>query len=209
MSPLTATSDRDALLAEARRSIVATATALEGLVDQLGDPFLDAVEVVLASEGHIAVSGAGTSETIADRLAHLLTVVGAPAFAISPGEALHGGAGAVTSRDVLIAISKGGESDELNALVRTARHVGAPVIALTQTATGTLAGLASHPVLFSVPSDLDAAGSIALGSSIAAGVVGDALCHAVLLARGFDREHFARIHPGGAVGKALAAEGKH
>ncbi len=74
----------------------------------LGAPFLDAVEVVLACDGHIAVSGAGTSETIADRLAHLLTVVGAMAFAISPGEALHGGAGAVTSRDVLIAISKGG-----------------------------------------------------------------------------------------------------
>ena len=80
---------------------------------------------------------------------------------------------------------------------------------MTQTASGTLATLASHPVLFSVPSELDAAGSIALRSSIAAGVVGDAVCHAVLLARGFDREHFARIHTGDAVGKALAAEGKH
>lgn len=206
MSAAHPSTDRTARLLEARRSVAATAAALSGLVDQLGEAFLDAVDVVLACEGHVAVSGAGTSETVADRLAHLLTVVGAPAFAISPGEAFHGGAAAVTSRDVLIAISKGGESDELNALARTARHVGAPVIALTQSADGSLAGIATHPVLFEVPAELDGAGSIALGSSIAAAAVGDALCHAVLLVRGFDRERFARTHPGGAVGKALAAE---
>lgn len=206
MTPADPSTDRTARLLEARRSITATSGALSGLVDQLGEPFLDAVDVVLGCQGHVAVSGAGTSETIADRLAHLLTVVGAPSFSISPGEAYHGGAATITSRDVLIAISKGGESDELNALVRTARHVGVPVIALTQSATGSLAGLATHPVLFSVPPDLDAAGSIALGSSVAAAAVGDAICHAVLLARGFDRATFARVHPGGAVGKSLAAE---
>jgi arabinose-5-phosphate isomerase len=81
------------------------------------------------------------------------------------------------------------------------------VIALTQSPSGTLAGLATHPVLFSVPDDLDAAGSIALGSSVAAAAVGDAICHAVLVTRGFDRDRFAQVHPGGAVGKALAAQG--
>jgi D-arabinose 5-phosphate isomerase GutQ len=193
----------DALLAEAQRSLAATASALGALQGQLGAEFLQAVHLVLGCGGHVAVSGAGTSEAVAVRMAHLLTVVGAPAFAISPGEALHGGAGAITARDVLIAISKGGESDELNALVGVAREVGAPVIALTQSSSGTLARISSHPVVFGVPDDLDAAGSIALGSSLAAAAVGDALCHAVFLARGFDERWFARIHPGGAVGKAL------
>jgi D-arabinose 5-phosphate isomerase GutQ len=200
------TPDDAALMAEARRSLIATADALAALAPQLDDAFLEAVRIVLGCEGHVAVSGAGTSEAVAVRMAHLLTVVGAPAFAISPGEALHGGAGAITRRDVLIAISKGGESDELNALVGVAREVGAPVIALTQSSTGTLARISSVRVLFEVPVDLDAAGSIALGSSLAAAAVGDALCHAVFLARGFDERWFARIHPGGAVGKALNAD---
>lgn len=199
-----ATEPRGAL-EEGRRSLTATARALSSLAGQLDEGFEEVVDLLLACSGHVVVSGAGTSSTIAQRLAHLLTVVGAPAFYLSSGDSTHGEAATVTRNDMLIAISKGGESDELNGLVEIVRGQDVPVVAITQDPAGTLASLATHRLLFSVPDEVDAAGVIALGSSLAAGAVGDALCFAVLAVRGFDPEHFQRIHPGGAVGKALSA----
>lgn len=192
-----------ALLEEARRSVRATADALAGLAEQLGDEFVQALTLVLECRGHVIVAGAGTSSTMAGRLAHLLTVCGAPAFSLSPSDASHGGAGTITSDDVVIAISKGGESDELNSLVTVARMQGVQVIAMTQNRAGTLARASSHVLAYQVPEEVDAEGYIALGSSLATGAVGDALCFAVFQARGFDPDRLARIHPGGAVGKAL------
>lgn len=192
-------------LDEGRRSLTATAEALSSLAEQLDRGFEEIVDLLLHCRGHVVVSGAGTSSTIAQRLAHLLTVVGVPAFYLSSGDSTHGGAATVTDDDLLVAISKGGESDELNGLVQVARDRGVPVVAITQNPGGGLAALATHPLLFSVPDEIDAEGVIALGSSLAAGAVGDALCFAVFAERGFDAAHFHRIHPGGAVGKALSA----
>lgn len=194
-----------ALLEEGRRSVQATAAALAALPDQLDDGFVDVVQLLLDCRGHIVVSGAGTSSTLAQRLAHLLTVVGAPAFYLSAGDSTHGGAGAVKPDDVMIAISKGGESDELNGLVAVACSKGVPIVALTQSAGGTLGQQATHRLVFTVPDAIDAAGMIALGSSLAAGAIGDALCFAIFQVRGFDEEQLLQIHPGGAVGKALGA----
>lgn len=200
--------DPATLLAEGRRSLRITSEALGELIDQLDERFVEVVELILGCRGHVVVSGAGTSSTMAARLAHLLTVCGAPAFYLNPSDGSHGGSATVTPNDVLIAISKGGESDELNTLVRVARERGAPVVAMTQAPSGTLARLAQHHLIYSVPDEVDAQGYIALGSSLAAGGIGDAMCFAILLVRGFDADDFLLVHPGGAVGKALGADRK-
>ena len=195
--------DHDSVLADARRWIADLAAALTDLPDQLDENFAHAVRAILDCRGHVVVSGAGTSAAIAARLAHLLTVCGAPAFPLPPSDASHGGAAAAGPDDLLIAISKGGESDELNDFVRVASGRGVRVIALTQDLEASLAQLVDVPLTYRVPDHLDGEGFIALGSSIATAAVSDALCAAVLHERGFDTQQLATIHPGGAVGKAL------
>jgi D-arabinose 5-phosphate isomerase GutQ len=199
----TSTDARAEMLEAARSSVSRLAAALTTLEGELDGTVVDVAQLLLAVEGHVVVSGSGTSSTIAARLAHLLTVVGVPAFFLSSGDGVHGGAATVTDRDALIAISKGGESDELNVLVRVARGSGAPVIAITQSPTATLARTADHVLCHPSPDDLDPGGHIAVGSSVFAAVIGDALCWAIVSVRGVDTDRLREIHPGGAVGKAL------
>jgi D-arabinose 5-phosphate isomerase GutQ len=194
---------RAEMLAAARGSVTRLVAALTSLEGELDEGLVDVAELLLATEGHVVVSGSGTSSTIAARLAHLLTVVGVPAFFLSSGDGVHGGAATVTARDALIAISKGGESDELNVLVRVARGAGAPVIAITQSPAATLARSADHVLCHPSPDDLDPGGHIAVGSSVFAAVIGDALCWSIVAVRGVDTDRLREIHPGGAVGKAL------
>jgi len=177
--------------------------AIAAVQAQLNESFARAVEMILECTGHVIVSGAGTSSSVAQRLAHLLTCVGAPALYLDAGESAHGGAAAVTARDALLAISKGGETDELNNLVRVARERGAKVIALTSRPDSTMGKNSDVVVTVVVPDDVEAFGVIALGSSLAAAAVGDALCFAVSSVRGYDADEFRKVHPGGAVGKAL------
>ncbi|GAB4477207.1 MAG: hypothetical protein Kow00124_20120 [Anaerolineae bacterium] len=195
------------LLNEGRAALIRTGEAIAGLADQLGGSFVQAVDVILGCRGHVIVSGAGTSSTIARRLAHLLTCVGAPALYLDSGQAVHGSAAAITAHDVLVVISKGGQTDELNTLARLAHERGAPVIAMTGSSSSPLAQLSDVVLAYTVDRSLDGGeGSIALGSSLASGAVGDALCFAVLSVRGFNPTEFLKVHPAGAVGKQLRAE---
>ncbi len=195
------------LLNEGRTALIRTGEAIAGLADQLGSSFVQAVEVILGCRGHVIVSGAGTSSTIARRLAHLLSCVGAPALYLDSGQAVHGSAAAITAHDVLVVISKGGQTDELNTLARLARERGAPVIAMTGSSESPMAQLSDVVLAYTVDRSLDGGeGSIALGSSLASGAVGDALCFAVLSVRGFSAAEFLKVHPAGAVGKQLRAE---
>jgi len=194
---------RQRLLQAGRATLEREAAAISALQGQLGETFADAVEVVLSCAGHVIVSGAGTSAAVAQRLAHLLTCAGAPALYLSAGESAHGGAAAVTASDVLIALSKGGETEELNNLARVARERGATVVALTGSATCTLARQSQVVVQFTVDDGVEGHGVIAFGSSLAASAVGDALCCAVLEVRGYSDAEFVQVHPGGAVGKML------
>ena len=102
------------------------------LLNQLDDSFVHAAETLLACQGHVLVAGSGTSHPVGARLAHLLSCCGTPALFIHPGDSQHGLSGAVTAKDVLIAISKGGETLEVNYLARIARQRGATLIALTE-----------------------------------------------------------------------------
>jgi arabinose-5-phosphate isomerase len=110
----------------------------------------------------------------------------------------------MTRQDVLIAISKGGQTDELNSLVGFARQQGAGIIALTSKRESKMARICDVVVCFTTPAEVDGHGVIALGSSLGACAVGDAICAAILSVRGYSDEFFLKIHPGGAVGKQLS-----
>ena len=192
-----------AILRIGRDSLRRTGRAIAALAGQLDETFPRAVELILACRGHVVVSGGGTSAAIGRRCAHLLSCSGAPAFFLSPEISLHGSAAALTGNDLLIAISKGGETDELNHLAGHARSHGAPVIALTARPDSSLGRLADVVLRLDTPPGIDGAGVLAFGSSLAAGALTDALCRAVLSVRGYDADAFAQVHPGGAVGKEL------
>jgi D-arabinose 5-phosphate isomerase GutQ len=178
------------------------------LLDQLDENFVHTAETLLACKGHVLVAGSGTSHAVGARLAHLLSCCGTPALFIHPGDSQHGLSGAVTGKDILIAISKGGETLEVNYLARIARQRGATLIALTEKPDSTL-GKLSHIVLKVVaPPDVDPYGMIATGSSLVNSAFCDALCVVMLSLRGYSKEQFGETHPGGAVGIRLKEEGQ-
>jgi arabinose-5-phosphate isomerase len=148
----------------------------------------------------------GTSRAVAERFAHLLACVGTPALFIHAADALHGGAGALTARDVLFVISKGGRSAEINQVAQIARERGARVIAQTEAPVSPLAALSDLVWLVRAEGEVDPFGMVATGSSLVNSAAGDVLCVLLLGLRGYTRDQFGRTHPGGAVGHKLAED---
>src|SRR5690606_1892324 len=134
-------------------------------------------------------------------MAHLLAVCGTPAVYVSAMDALHGTMGAFAAGDVLITISRGGETDELNELSTRVRQWAVPVVALTARPASTLAGLADVVVVVDSGPDVDPGGVIAMGSTLAAAVWGDALAYVLMRVRGYSWDKVLFTHPAGAVGQ--------
>jgi arabinose-5-phosphate isomerase len=194
----------DEILDLARSVIQKEIDGIATLIDQLDNGFVEVVRKMLNCEGHVLVTGAGTSNPVAARLAHLLSCCGTPALFIHPGDSQHGLAGAVTGRDILIAISKGGETNEINHLAQVAKSRGATVIAMTEKPGSTLGEISHTMLIVKAPSDGDPHGMIATGSSLVNSAMGDALCVVLLQLRGYSLEEFGETHPGGAVGNKLS-----
>ncbi len=194
------------ILEKAREVIAREAAAVAQQADLIDESFVEAAKLLLSCKGHALVCGMGTSSAMAHRLAHLLSCAGTPALFISAADGLHGGSGAVTPDDVLVVISKGGKSDELNRFVSIARSRGAQVVALTEAPDSPLARQSDAVLRFRAPEGVDPYGMIATGSSLVNGAVGDALCAVLLEMRGYTRESFGETHPSGAVGKKLEEE---
>lgn len=191
------------ILATARQVIERESASVAALVDQLDESFVEVAQLLFDCEGHVLVAGSGTSHAVGARLAHLLSCCGTPSMFIHPGDSLHGLSGAVTERDVVIAMSKGGETTEVNGLVEIAKKRGAKIVAFTEKPDSTL-GQSSNAVLrIQAAPDVDPYGMIATGSSLTNAAMGDALCVALLEMRGYTRDSFGETHPGGAVGIAL------
>jgi D-arabinose 5-phosphate isomerase GutQ len=170
---------------------------------QLNNSFVEAANLMLGCQGHILVAGSGTSHPVAARMAHLLSCCGTPALFIHPGDSQHGLAGAVKETDILVAISKGGETAEVITLAKTAKERGAKLIGLTEKPESSL-GLLSDIILNVIsPPDVDPFGMIATGSSLVNAAFGDALCVVLLKLRGYSLVDFGATHPGGAVGQKL------
>ena len=195
------------LASRARDIALCETEAVRLLAEQLvqaGDENLsDVVETLLNCEGHVLVTGAGTSRSVAQRLAHLLSCSGTPALFISAADGLHGGSGAVTPNDVVYIISKGGHSGEINEFASIARSRGATLVAQTENSYSPLAKICDVVFRVKAMDGVDPFGMVATGSSLVNAAAGDVLCVLLLELRGYTRDQFGETHPGGAVGKKL------
>jgi arabinose-5-phosphate isomerase len=192
-----------AALALAARVLQIEAAAVAGLVPRLDERFEQAVALLVACQGRVIVTGMGKSGVICRKIAATLTSTGTPAFFLHPAEALHGDLGAVTSADVVLAVSYGGETPEVVRLVEVARRLGARLISMTGSPRSALALAADVQLDCSVDEEACPLNLAPTASTTAALALGDALAMVVLTEKGFDSDDFAARHPGGALGKRL------
>ena len=178
-------------------------TRSSALAARLGAPFVAAVALILHCQGRVVVSGIGKSGHIARKLAATLASTGTPAFFVHPAEASHGDLGMIAPGDVVIMLSNSGETDELVLLTPHLKRQGAKLIALTGNERSSLAQAADVHLDAAVDVEACPLGLAPTASTTAALALGDALALALLDARGFSIEDFARSHPGGALGRRL------
>lgn len=193
----------DRALALARDVLDIEASAVRALADQLDGEFVAAVGLLLECRGRVVVSGIGKSGHIARKIAATLASTGTPAFFVHPAEASHGDLGMVTKDDVFVAISNSGESEELVAILPLIKRLGAKLIAMTGRPASSLATLSDVHLNAGVAKEACPLNLAPTASTTAALALGDALAVAVLDARGFGSDDFARSHPGGALGRRL------
>ena len=177
--------------------------AVSALADRIDDNFVHACEFMLACKGRIVVTGMGKSGHIGSKIAATLASTGSPAFFVHPGEASHGDLGMITPADVVLALSNSGETDEIVTIVPLIKRMGAPLISMTGKRDSTLAREADVNLDVSVAKEACPLDLAPTASTTAALVMGDALAIALLEARGFTAEDFARSHPGGSLGRRL------
>jgi arabinose-5-phosphate isomerase len=198
----TATSEGQAL-DSARRTFEIEAAALAALRGRLDGAFAAACRICLACRGRVIVTGMGKSGHIARKIAATLASTGTPAFFLHPGEASHGDIGMITRGDVLLALSNSGETPEVLGLLPPLKRLALPLIALTGNTGSTLALAADVHLDVGVPQEACPHNLAPTASTTAALVMGDALAVAMLEARGFSADDFARTHPGGSLGRRL------
>lgn len=191
------------IVAAARRVLDIEARALDALSGRLGEDFAAAVRLVLDSTGRVIVSGLGKSGHIARKIAATMASTGTPAYFVHAAEALHGDLGMIHRDDVLIALSNSGETAELLAVVPLVRRQGGRTIAMTGKPDSTLARLADVHLDAGVAMEACSLNLAPTASTTCALALGDALAVALLDARGFREDDFARSHPGGALGRRL------
>jgi arabinose-5-phosphate isomerase len=190
-------------IAMGRRVLEIEAAAVAALGLRLGAEFEAAVALILTSQGRVIVSGIGKSGHIARKLAATLASTGTPAYFVHAAEAVHGDLGMITRDDVLIALSNSGENDELLTIVPLVKRLGGRLIAITGNETSSLAQEADVHLDARVDQEACPLNLAPTASTTAALALGDALAVALLDARGFGTEDFARSHPGGMLGRKL------
>jgi arabinose-5-phosphate isomerase len=195
--------NQDEIIARGRRVVRLEQEALAALEDRLGAEFAKAVCLVAASSGRVIVAGVGKSGLIGRKIAATLTSTGTPATFLHPVDSVHGDLGIVGRDDVAILISKSGESDELLELLAHLKGFGVRTIAITGDAGSSLARNCDVALDAAVREEACPHDLAPTTSTTAALVVGDALAVALLQEKGFQRQDFARIHPGGALGRKL------
>jgi arabinose-5-phosphate isomerase len=195
--------DAPRVLQVAREALAIEATALNSVMLNLGDEFVRVVDAVLACSGRVVVMGMGKSGHVGRKIAATLASTGTPAMFVHPGEASHGDLGMVTPQDLVLALSNSGESDELNAIVPVLKRLGVTLVAMTGGAESTLARHADAVLNSRVDKEACPLNLAPTASTTAQMALGDALAVALLDARGFRAEDFARSHPGGSLGRKL------
>ena len=193
----------DQALQLARETLDIEAEALMGLKSRLDTRFSEAVQMMLNVKGRVVVTGMGKSGHIGSKIAATLASTGTPAMFVHPGEASHGDLGMIKAVDVVLAISNSGESDELVSILPVLKRLGVPLIAMTGGLTSALAQHADVVLDSSVAKEACPLNLAPTASTTTQLALGDALAVALLDARGFKAEDFARSHPGGSLGRRL------
>ncbi len=188
---------------EAVRVLDIEARAVLDLKSRLGDGFVKALDLIQKSEGKVVVTGMGKSGHIGRKIASTMVSTGTPAVFLHPAESSHGDLGIIGRKDVIIAISNGGESPELKDILNFAARKGIPVIAVTGQPRSTLGQAAEVVLDISVSEEACPLGLAPTASSTATLALGDALAMCLLKRRGFKEEDFAEFHPGGKLGRRL------
>jgi arabinose-5-phosphate isomerase len=204
MSPVSADRSSEAALLECgRRALDIEEAGLAALSRRLDHAFAAACRLLLACRGRVVVTGMGKSGHIAGKIAATLASTGTPAFFLHPAEAGHGDLGMITDQDMLVALSNSGETNEIVTLLPHLKRLAIPLLALTGNNASTLAQAADVALDVSVELEACPHNLAPTASTTAALAMGDALAVAVLEARGFSAEDFARSHPGGDLGRRL------
>lgn len=183
--------------------------AIEVLATQVDERFDRACEILLQCSGRVVVTGMGKSGHIGRKMAATFASTGTPSFFMHPGEAGHGDLGMLVRGDVLIAISNSGKSDEIMMLMPLIKHLGVPLITISRDDKGPMPQNADVALTLGLADEACPLGLAPTSSTTATLVLGDALAVALLEARGFTADDFARSHPAGALGKRLLLHVKH
>jgi len=186
-----------------RQALTVEIDGLRAQVPRLGPDFARACRICLDCRGRIVVTGMGKSGHIGGKIAATLASTGTPAFFMHPGEASHGDVGMITREDAVLALSNSGETDEILTIVPVIARLGVPLIAFTGNSNSALARTAAVHLDIGVPAEACPLNLTPTASTTAALAVGDALAVALLKARGFTEEDFARSHPAGSLGRRL------
>jgi arabinose-5-phosphate isomerase len=195
--------DPAAVIAFGRDVVETEAEAVRGLLQAVGDDFVEACRLCLACRGRIVVTGMGKSGHISGKIAATLASTGSPAFFVHPGEASHGDLGMITPDDVVLAVSNSGETPEIVLILPLIKRLGVPLITLTGRPQSTLAREADVNLDVGVPKEACPLNLAPTASTTATLAMGDALAVALLELRGFTEEDFALSHPGGSLGRKL------
>ncbi|MFZ9661806.1 MAG: KpsF/GutQ family sugar-phosphate isomerase [Chitinophagaceae bacterium] len=195
--------DKKKLIDIARQTIHLEADALKGMADQLDQHFESAIEMLFKMKGRLVVSGIGKSAIVGQKIVATLNSTGTPSIFMHAADAIHGDLGMILEDDVVMLISKSGESPEIKVLVPLLKNLNQPLIAMVGN-TGSYLALHSHFVLnTTVPSEACPNNLAPTSSTTAQMVMGDAIAVCLMEKRGFSSEDFAKFHPGGALGKKL------
>lgn len=195
--------DRGKLQQLGRAVLETEAEAILALKERVDDAFVTACEHMLQCEGRIVVTGMGKSGHIGDKIAATLASTGTPAFFVHPGEASHGDLGMITTKDVVLALSNSGETEEILTILPIIKRLGVPLITLTGNPASRLARAADANIDVTVAKEACPLGLAPTASTTASLAMGDALAIALLESRGFTEEDFARSHPAGSLGRRL------
>ena len=197
------TVNKKTVLETALQVLDAEAVAIRDLLDRIGDDFLCAVELAATCRGKIVVTGLGKSGIICKKIAATLSSTGSPAIFLHAADALHGDCGLLSSDDMVLAVSKSGETAELIEILNFAKRLSLPVVALSGQPGSTLARHADVTLDVSVKEEAGPECLVPTSSTAAALAMGDALAMALMASRGFGRDEFALLHPAGSLGKKL------
>jgi arabinose-5-phosphate isomerase len=195
--------DPAALIAAGRRALGIEERAIAALVPRLDASFARACAICLECRGRVIVTGMGKSGHIAGKIAATLASTGTPSFFMHAAEASHGDIGMITREDALLAISNSGETPEVLLLIPHLSRLGVPILSMSGNATSTLARASTVHLDVSVAEEACPLNLAPTASTTATLALGDALSVALLEARGFTSQDFARSHPGGALGRKL------